>query len=127
MDIPYWSGTGPYHSITVRMDFSDPNIVGTFVYHCHILEHEDGGMMGEIQVLPPGSAATATVAASASSIAPNQNVTLTANVVGCDYRESDADRPRAVPAERRERRQSGNHHRRSGDADHAGGRKRRRQ
>ena len=81
MDIPYWSGTGAYHSITVRMDFSDPNIVGTFVYHCHILEHEDGGMMGEIQVLPPGSAASATVTASASSIAPNQNVTLTANVL----------------------------------------------
>ncbi len=80
-DIPYWSGSGPYHSITVRMDFSDPNIVGAFVYHCHILEHEDGGMMGEIEVLPPGSAATASVAASASSIAPNQNVTLTANVV----------------------------------------------
>ena len=80
-DIPYWSGSGAYHSITVRMDFSDPNVVGTFVYHCHILEHEDGGMMGEIQVLPPGSAATATVAASASSIAPNQNVTLAANVV----------------------------------------------
>jgi hypothetical protein len=80
-DIPYWSGTGPYHSVTVRMDFSDPNIVGTFVYHCHILEHEDGGMMGEIQILSPGSAATAAVAASAASIAPNQNVTLTANVV----------------------------------------------
>ncbi|MGA7520857.1 MAG: multicopper oxidase domain-containing protein [Acidobacteriaceae bacterium] len=80
-DIPYWSGSGPYHSITVRMDFSDPNIVGTFVYHCHILEHEDGGMMGEIEVLPPGASATATVAASASSIAPNESVTLTANVV----------------------------------------------
>jgi hypothetical protein len=81
MDIPYWSGSGPYPSIMVRMDFSDPNIVGMFVYHCHILEHEDGGMMGEIQVLPPGSPAAATVAASAASIAPNQNVTLTANVV----------------------------------------------
>ena len=80
-DIPYWSGTGAFHSITVRMDFSDPNIVGTFVYHCHILEHEDGGMMGEIQVLPAGSSATAAVAASASSIAPNQNVTLTANIL----------------------------------------------
>lgn len=80
-DIPYWSGSGAYHSITVRMDFSDPNIVGDFVYHCHILEHEDGGMMGSIRILSPGSAATATVAASASSIAPNQNVTLTANVV----------------------------------------------
>jgi len=81
INIPYWSGTGAYHSITVRMDFSDPNIVGTFVYHCHILEHEDGGMMGSIQILPPGSAATATVAASASNIPPSQNVTLTANVV----------------------------------------------
>jgi FtsP/CotA-like multicopper oxidase with cupredoxin domain len=80
VDIPYWRGSGPYHSVTVRMDFSDPNIVGTFVYHCHILEHEDGGMMGEIEVLPPGSAATAAVAASAASIAPNQDVTLTANV-----------------------------------------------
>jgi FtsP/CotA-like multicopper oxidase with cupredoxin domain len=80
-DIPYWSGTGSYPSITVCMNFSDPNITGTFVYHCHILEHEDGGMMGEIQVLPPGSAATATVASSLSSFVPNQNVTLTANVV----------------------------------------------
>jgi Multicopper oxidase len=34
------------------MDFRDPNIVGTFVYHCHLLEHEDGGMMGRIRVEP---------------------------------------------------------------------------
>jgi len=34
------------------MDFRDPNIVGTFVYHCHIMDHEDRGMMGEIEVLP---------------------------------------------------------------------------
>ncbi len=32
------------------MDFRDPNTVGTFVYHCHLLEHEDGGMMGLIRV-----------------------------------------------------------------------------
>jgi hypothetical protein len=37
-------------------------------------------MMGEIQILPAGSSAKATVAASASSIVPNQNVMLTANV-----------------------------------------------
>jgi FtsP/CotA-like multicopper oxidase with cupredoxin domain len=24
----------------------------TFVYHCHVLEHEDGGMMGTIRVDP---------------------------------------------------------------------------
>jgi FtsP/CotA-like multicopper oxidase with cupredoxin domain len=34
------------------MDFRDPNAVGTFLYHCHLLEHEDGGMMGTIRVLP---------------------------------------------------------------------------
>jgi FtsP/CotA-like multicopper oxidase with cupredoxin domain len=26
--------------------------VGEFVYHCHILEHEDGGMMAKIRVVP---------------------------------------------------------------------------
>jgi FtsP/CotA-like multicopper oxidase with cupredoxin domain len=50
--VPSWSGTGPYPSITVRMDFRDPNITGTFVYHCHILDHEDGGMMAKILVNP---------------------------------------------------------------------------
>lgn len=34
--------------------------VGRFVFHCHILEHEDGGMMGTIEVLSsPGQDATA--------------------------------------------------------------------
>ena len=80
-DIPYWTGQGAYPSITVRMDFRDPNIVGTFVYHCHILQHEDAGMMGAIQVLPAGAASAITATASASSITPNASVTLTANVV----------------------------------------------
>jgi FtsP/CotA-like multicopper oxidase with cupredoxin domain len=80
-DLPYWSGSGPYPSVKLRMDFRDPNIVGTFVYHCHILQHEDAGMMGAIQVLPSsGSAATVTASASASSLTPNGNVTLTASV-----------------------------------------------
>ena len=26
--------------------------LGEFVYHCHILEHEDGGMMAKIRVVP---------------------------------------------------------------------------
>jgi FtsP/CotA-like multicopper oxidase with cupredoxin domain len=82
VDIPYWNGSGPYPSVKVRMDFRDPNIVGIFVYHCHILEHEDAGMMGAIQVLPSaGSASTTTATASASSVTPNGNITLTANVV----------------------------------------------
>jgi len=49
--VGYWSGTGPYPSITVRMDFRGKD-VGDFVYHCHILGHEDNGMMAIIRVLP---------------------------------------------------------------------------
>lgn len=52
--VPYWSGSGPYPSITVRMDFRGP-VVGDYVYHCHILGHEDGGMMAIIHVLPAPS------------------------------------------------------------------------
>jgi FtsP/CotA-like multicopper oxidase with cupredoxin domain len=48
--LPNWTGQGPYPNVTLRMDFRDPNIAGTFVYHCHILDHEDGGMMAKIQV-----------------------------------------------------------------------------
>jgi FtsP/CotA-like multicopper oxidase with cupredoxin domain len=56
-----------YPSVRLRMDFRDPNAVGTFVYHCHLLEHEDGGMMGLIRVEPaepaqPSQTAAATVA-----------------------------------------------------------------
>ena len=53
VNVPYYNGRMlGYPSVRLRMDFRDPNIVGTFVYHCHVLEHEDGGMMGRIQVLP---------------------------------------------------------------------------
>jgi FtsP/CotA-like multicopper oxidase with cupredoxin domain len=49
IQVPYWTGTGPYPSVKVRMDFRGP-IVGQFVYHCHIMSHEDFGMMAIIQV-----------------------------------------------------------------------------
>ncbi|MGD0192139.1 MAG: multicopper oxidase domain-containing protein [Rhizomicrobium sp.] len=52
--VAYWTGTNPkktpYPSITVLMDFRGA-VVGDFVYHCHILDHEDGGMMAKIRVL----------------------------------------------------------------------------
>ena len=35
--------------VVVDIPFSQ---VGEFVYHCHILEHEDGGMMAKIKVVP---------------------------------------------------------------------------
>jgi FtsP/CotA-like multicopper oxidase with cupredoxin domain len=60
IDVPYWSGSGPYPSVKVRMDFRGPDI-GDFVFHCHILEHEDGGMMQIIRVLPASSGGPAKV------------------------------------------------------------------
>jgi FtsP/CotA-like multicopper oxidase with cupredoxin domain len=53
IEIPYWDGNPahPYPRVTVRMDFRGPDI-GDFVYHCHILNHEDQGMMAIIRVKP---------------------------------------------------------------------------
>lgn len=56
VNVPFWDGkSAQYPSVRLRMDFRDPRIVGTFVYHCHILEHEDGGMMGTIRVETAGA------------------------------------------------------------------------
>jgi FtsP/CotA-like multicopper oxidase with cupredoxin domain len=38
-------------SVTVRVPFLD-RITGRTVYHCHILDHEDHGMMGILEVTP---------------------------------------------------------------------------
>jgi FtsP/CotA-like multicopper oxidase with cupredoxin domain len=59
VNVPYYNGRMlGYPSVRLRMDFRDPNIVGTFVYHCHLLEHEDGGMMGRITVEPADTASS---------------------------------------------------------------------
>ncbi len=43
----------PIHgAVKVVIPFTDPVIVGKFVYHCHLLSHEDRGMMATIVVTP---------------------------------------------------------------------------
>lgn len=37
--------------IKVIIPFTDPEIVGRFVYHCHAVDHEDKGMMGTVLVV----------------------------------------------------------------------------
>ena len=37
--------------VRLIVDFRDPVVRGTFVYHCHILDHEDRGMMAKIRVI----------------------------------------------------------------------------
>ena len=59
VNIPFFSPIAmtKYPSVRLRMDFRDPSTVGTFIYHCHLLDHEDGGMMGMIRVEPANESA----------------------------------------------------------------------
>ena len=61
IQVPFWdqNPNHPYPSVTLRMDFRG-NDIGDFVFHCHILSHEDLGMMNIIRVIPPASAAAST-------------------------------------------------------------------
>jgi FtsP/CotA-like multicopper oxidase with cupredoxin domain len=42
----------PRGRVRVLVPFTEPTNVGKFVYHCHIGEHEDNGMMQVIEVVP---------------------------------------------------------------------------
>jgi FtsP/CotA-like multicopper oxidase with cupredoxin domain len=56
VNVPYFDNHMlSYPSVRLRMDFRDANTVGSFAFHCHLLEHEDGGMMGIIRVDPAGA------------------------------------------------------------------------
>ena len=73
INVPFYDGRSlAYPQIKVRVDFRDPNTIGTFVFHCHLLEHEDNGMMGLIRIDPPEHAQsnrlTSAVASSASVV-----------------------------------------------------------
>jgi suppressor of ftsI len=48
--LPIANADGSPSVTHVLIDFRDPIIRGTFLFHCHLLEHEDGGMMAKIQV-----------------------------------------------------------------------------
>jgi len=39
--------------VTVIIPFTNPVMVGEFVYHCHIVQHADQGMMANIEVVAP--------------------------------------------------------------------------
>jgi FtsP/CotA-like multicopper oxidase with cupredoxin domain len=56
VQVPAWDGNPnhPFPSVTALIDFRGPDI-GDFVFHCHILGHEDLGMMNIIQVVSPSA------------------------------------------------------------------------
>jgi FtsP/CotA-like multicopper oxidase with cupredoxin domain len=51
INVPF-SRNGTPGEVRLIMPFLKERIAGRFVYHCHILEHEDGGMMANINVQP---------------------------------------------------------------------------
>jgi FtsP/CotA-like multicopper oxidase with cupredoxin domain len=53
--LPAASSTGDPSIVKILIPFTNPVIVGKFVYHCHIIQHEDQGMMAVIQVINPAA------------------------------------------------------------------------
>jgi FtsP/CotA-like multicopper oxidase with cupredoxin domain len=53
VQVPFWDGNPnhPYPSVKLRLDFRGRDI-GDFVFHCHVLSHEDAGMMAIVRVQP---------------------------------------------------------------------------
>jgi hypothetical protein len=62
VNVPAASASGP-GTVTLLLDFTDPLDIGTFLLHCHILSHEDQGMMAKIRVgtAPPLSLSSSSV------------------------------------------------------------------
>jgi FtsP/CotA-like multicopper oxidase with cupredoxin domain len=58
VQVPFWDGNPnhAYPSVRLRLDFRGRDI-GDFVFHCHVLSHEDAGMMAIVRV-QPGSTST---------------------------------------------------------------------
>ncbi|MEU8000920.1 multicopper oxidase domain-containing protein [Catellatospora sp. NPDC049111] len=51
-DTIYLPGDVTFELIMRFSDFADPNT--PYMFHCHVLFHEDAGMMGQFVVVPPG-------------------------------------------------------------------------
>ena len=51
VQVPFWDGNPahPFPSVTLFVNFQG-NVVGDFVFQCHMLEHADAGMMNIIRV-----------------------------------------------------------------------------
>ena len=52
--MPWQIGDTP-GEVKLIIPFLNPLMVGKFVYHCHIVGHEDAGMMQNIEVVRPRS------------------------------------------------------------------------
>ncbi|MBV8491030.1 MAG: multicopper oxidase domain-containing protein, partial [Candidatus Eremiobacteraeota bacterium] len=76
VNVPPATGTGP-GTVKILVDFTDPLVIGTFLLHCHILSHEDGGMMAKIRVgtSPPLNVTPSSITFTSTGAKP-QSVTI---------------------------------------------------
>jgi FtsP/CotA-like multicopper oxidase with cupredoxin domain len=76
VEVPSWdfNPADPYPSVTLRIDFRGHD-VGTFVFHCHILGHEDLGMMNIIQVVAPAESSNPSAAKKTTAAAKTRGST----------------------------------------------------
>lgn len=58
VNLPY-AENGVPGTVKVKIPFTNPIMVGQFVFHCHIVGHEDAGMMANLVVKIPGQSAMA--------------------------------------------------------------------
>ena len=66
------------HKVLLRMDFRG-TISGTAVFHCHMLAHEDGGMMQKIVFYNPTSSMTRTKQLTLSRNSPSASAQISAS------------------------------------------------
>ena len=76
IEVPHWDGdpAHPFPNVTLRIDFRGHDL-GDFVFHCHILGHEDLGMMNIIRVKQHSPSSNATDPT--TTLSPVQATTVT--------------------------------------------------
>lgn len=82
---------GQGQAVTVKLKFSD--FVGEYLIHCHILEHEDGGMMSNFEVISEDGTPTPTVPPATQTPTPS----ATASPTTAPPTPTPTSTPTAVP------------------------------
>lgn len=88
-DVVFVPPMGSVRVITKFEDFADP--VLPYVYHCHILMHEDEGMMAQFLVIDPSAIGEATANTGSMDLWPNPSVDGLVRI-----RTTDANGPAVV-------------------------------
>ncbi len=81
---------GPGQTVEVLLRFTDHT--GPYVFHCHILEHEDGGMMSQFEVVeaPPATSTTTTTTLPGTTTTTLPGGTTTTVPTGSDPPQSQS-------------------------------------